>query len=196
MPRSPLLCNLSSEVMIRYAFFDALNQTLGIKGEYTLENLTSDGYSDTIDFLSELSAEISQRINQVGQKLGEARFQRFDPTKTKLEPEIIDEIWLEISQLITEKIQEALEKKEVKDIPGLKEAIEESDVITKDYDWLDSEDGEPIKQELLKKLPGLNDREQLLRNFKNELFSYFQKEFGLYKEQEQEIQGETRRGRR
>jgi len=55
-----------------------------------------------------------------------------------------------------------------------------------------------VREELLNRLPEINNEEELLRRSKNELFSYFKNEFGLYKEQEQEMRGEIeiRKGRK
>ena len=191
-----VLAKICSSYPIKGIIVDAINDLLGIKNKYVLDQISYTGNLRTEfhEFIDELADEFGKEMEKAGVRIGKEKFKNFDPKKTKLnsEAEIISEIWLELSKLISEKIGKMLQREgEERGIPGLKNIIKESDVYTPDGEWiaLDREKGiafeANIKKELLEKLPKINDKEELLKRFQNELFSYFQTEFGLYNEQKE-----------
>jgi len=91
--KTPTLPNLSERGAIENIIRSALNEMLNIKEKYSVHSLSYPGWP-TADFISGLSSDICQKIDDVGQKLGQEHSKNFKYDKTKLPPEIIDEIWL------------------------------------------------------------------------------------------------------
>jgi len=176
-----------------------LHEMLGVKDRYRISSLLRRG-SAVVDFLNQLSSEVKKKIETVGNELGTRKFKTFKPKSTRLTPEMISDIWEEVSHLLGEKIMEINAGDDIeRKIPGLKDSIERGTIVSvtgTEFSSINPAESDAARKEMLERLPKMNDAAELIANLRNELFSYFQKEFKLYSEQEQEMKVEQKERRR
>src|SRR3989338_9050275 len=197
MPPKPItLDTLSNLTRIENLLKATLYEILGIKDKLTVPEM---GYREgtTGYFVHTLALKISDKIDEIGQKLGKEKFKKFDFSKTKLTQEIIEEIWMNVSSLLAEQ-NESLYKSGNHEIPELRKLLEETSFFPgikaphKMWDPKHQEYYESERKRILENLDRINDANDFIAKFKNDFFGYFKKEYGLFNELEAEIKHELK----
>ncbi len=168
-----------------------LHEMLEIKGEYTVVPFSYPGWP-TADYISKLSNEVAEAMYDEGMSLAKTKFKNFNPSKTKLNLEMLDEIWMEASQKITEEIWVGFEAEPSNRIPGLEESVERGAIIPRDRRE-GTEEGMKLARDTIKRKAEENDyRDELLRRFREKYFTYMKENFDLFSESEEEVHQESR----
>src|SRR3989344_7898599 len=115
-----------------------LHDMLGIRGEYTVVPFSYPGWP-TADYISKISLRISGAMHEAGLKMAKDKFKNFNPDKTKITKEMLEEIWMEASKAIAKEIYAGFEEGQENRIPGLGESIERGAIIPRDRDEVTEE---------------------------------------------------------
>ena len=183
MKKTPYLVSIVNSVVIQNLFQESLNDILGIKGKYTVVPFFYPGWP-TAEFIKKISFKMSDSMYKIGEKLAKEKFKNFNPEKTKLPSDIIDEIWMEASRIIAEEIYKGFEELDQNRIPGLRESIKGGAIIGRGIEDAITEEA---RQDIEGKIDSIDYRDELLRIFREKYFSYMQKTYDLFSEEKKEI---------
>ena len=150
---------ISSSVPIQNLLSETLHEMLEIKGKHTMVAFSYPGW-ETSTYIQRLAFKMSDLMFQSGERLAKEKFKNFNPEKTKLTLEMLEEIWMEASKAITE--ERDMNKN---DIGNERKAI-------------------------MEKAKTVNFQDDFLRRFREKYFSYMQKTYGLFGEQSKELNRE------
>lgn len=203
--KAPLLSRLGNSVDIATRLSDILHEHLGMGSFNKFDKMDEKlGHTHAAHyrvlqahhnencplgyFISDLSEDISKTIYDKGKKLCEKRFNKFSQKKTKLTPEILEELWLDVSSLFTKRIYGAYDV--ISDfqnrgicssdllIPGLSFAITEGPIA---FDkGTQSGDVELVRNVLKNDLDKTNDLIDFYMRVRNELFNDWHNNYGLF----------------
>ena len=186
---------ISNPTLMKNLLSQTLHEMLKIKGEYTVVPFSYPGWP-TADYISKLSNEVSKVMYDEGMSLAKTKFKNFNPSKTKLTLEMLDEIWMEATQKITEEIWSGFETEPLNRIPGLQESIERGAIIPRNRNEGTEEDMKSAR-DIIKQRAEENDyRDELLRRFREKYFTYMREHFDMFSEQGKEFHGEFKSGPR
>ena len=174
----PLYLNgITNSKLIDSFLVMTLEDMIGVRGEYTVVPFSYPGWP-TADYISKMSGRISDAMYEAGLKMAKERFKNFNPEKTKITKEMLEEIWMEATKAITKEIYAGFEEGQENRIPGLGESIENGAIIPRDRDEV-TEEGILAAREMIKAKAEKNDyRDELLRKFRERYFSYMQENYG------------------
>jgi len=195
-PSQPTLHSLVNKDAIKNLLADSLYEKLGVKGTVRFSDL---GWQEGSPghFINSIAQKITDQLAMTGEKIAREKFKNFDPNKTKLDPELVAELWRLASDIIAEQI-EGLHHSKNQEINGLEQTVRETPLlpdIDSPYKMHTSEFlaySKSQRQKMLDNLPTINHSPELLEGFRNNLFKIMQDKFGLYKEQEGEIKRQLR----
>jgi hypothetical protein len=184
---------LSNQKLVELFLEDTLYETLGIRDRLSVPDLWSVGR----EFISPIALEVTNKIDEVGKKLGEKKFKNFSSSKTKLTKEILEEIWIEVSSLLAKRI-EKLYTSGTHEIPGLEKLLKETAFFpgikspfkmhTKEH----KEYFEEKRKDMLNNIESTNDAQEFVAKFRNKYFNYLRREYGAFDEPTAEIKGTTK----
>ena len=183
------LDEISNPTVMKNLLSQALHEMLEIKGEYTVVPFSYPGWP-TADYISKLSNEISKVMHDKGMVLAGTRFKNFNPSKTKLGLEMLDEIWLEVMQKITQEIWLGFENEPSNKIPGLQESVERGAIIPRDRIEGNEESMKLARNMIMQKAEENDFRDEFLRRFRDKYFAYMKENFDLFSEQDEEAHQE------
>jgi len=188
--KTPYLTDVSNSAVMQNLLSETLHEMLEIKGKYTVVPFFYPGWP-TAEFVKALSFKISDAMYKTGEILARKKYASFNPVKTKISSEIINEMWMEASRIITQEIYESFQKgiPTSNRIPGLRESIKKGAIIPIPRDDRDTEGVRAVMETKLNNGDYLDD---LLRKFREKYFSYMQENYDLFKEQGNEQNKEIR----
>jgi len=194
--KAPTLNNLAKQRKLLEILIGTIHDLLGIKGQYVLADIENKMRGPWL-YIFKLSKEISDTIYKEGLRLAAPRVRRFKDGATLLNSDEVEDIWMQVSRTIGQKMDKVYEIKEDEDfsIPGLKEYIESSTIEPMIGSMADRVKfiEEEARCEILARLPAVNHQAGLLAMYQNNLFSFFQKEYGVFSEPANELAaGENR----
>ena len=133
------LRGLANDGIIKSLLEETLHEMLGIRDTHSVVHFSYPRWP-TADYISKVSRAVSDAIFETGTRLAKARFKEFNPDRTKLTPEMLDEMWLEATGAITKAIHDGFENGATNTVPGLEKSINEGAVLSRD--WQNESKGE------------------------------------------------------
>src|SRR3989344_750934 len=185
--KGPTLYNIAGEDHIKSLLLKTLQKMMGSE-EYVVVPFNYPGWNIS-DFISKLSFDISKKLFEEGLGIGQRGFKKFDPQRTKLTSEMINELWMLVSKTIAEEVYKTFEAKEHAEIPGIEESINDGVIISRTTGMRGNPDDIIPGREAMKKRAAeiKFDKDEFLTNFKNNLYEHMKKEFGLYENFKEDI---------
>ena len=185
--------------------YDKMDEKLGHENpaHYRVLQAHHNDDSPLGQFIFNLSDDITETIYNKGRALCEKKFNKFNKKKTRLTPEILGELWLEVSSLFAKKIYKTYDVVDnsaqinfmaVNDgclrkcfregpfhdleIPGLSFAIRKGPIA---FDTATGfGDVELVRNILKNDLDKTNDVTDFYRKVRNELFNHWKDNYGLF----------------
>lgn len=197
----PTLSELSDCNVFRYIFNETIKEFFNKKGLHysELPHGVTDPSWPTGKHITDLSFELSQKVESAIGKSLEEKFKKYNPQVTKLSPEVVNEIWMIISNWVGEKIEQQAHT-ESGDIPGLKHGVEEGVILVaggkKTVPETTVEDRRKAREKFLEKLPHINDEILLLQKFRNNLYQFYKEKYGIFNKELSELNSEIRISRK
>ncbi len=181
---------IANEEIIEGFLRETVYEMLEIKDRYTVVPFSYPGWS-TADYISKLAKKISNSMYHTAEQLGKEKFKKFNPEKTKLTPDILNEMWIAASDAITKEIYKGHAASDSNKIPGLDEAIEKGAIIARHRENSHHRVLNEAREEMAAQAEKIDYRDDLLRIVREKYFTYLQDNFGLFKEQSRELRSES-----
>jgi len=187
MKKALYLREAANSVIMQSFLQTSLHEMLGISGKYVVVPFSYPGWP-TAEFIKQLSFKISDSMYSVGEKLAKEKFKNFNPEKTKLTSDMLEEMWMEASKIITQEIYKGFGSYVYPNrIPGLKESIEEGALIPSDRDENTELNIQAARKTIKEKAEQVDYQDDLLRRFREKYFSHMQETYDLFLEEQKEL---------
>ncbi|HEV7702236.1 MAG TPA: hypothetical protein VGO63_02220 [Candidatus Paceibacterota bacterium] len=181
------LNDIADSEIIKSLLVTTLNEILEIKDRYKVVPFSWPGWP-TADYISKTARKISEAMEKEGERLGKEKYNNFNSDRTKLTPEILEEIWMKASQAITEEIWAGFEAEPMNEIPSFERDIKKGAIMRNNDPWNeDSESKQKARDQIKTKASKANFNDDFLRKFKNKYFEYIKENFGLFNETSSEF---------
>lgn len=194
-----------NSVAEQYIIENVLNQALHTMLNATDVIIPSLGFNwETSNFLKDIARNISNVMYAEGERIMKAKVKNFNPERTRLTKDVIEEMWhagsKEFGNEITKgfiqgegaNIQEGKSNR----IPGLEQIVREGGIVSRALGFRNSDDPEPeelerhyaeIREKLIRSLESADFRDEFLRLARNNYFEYLQERFEIFTDQGAEM---------